>query len=127
MELTMQYADCEAEDLPVGEEEITTGYMGDCVSIIVAWDADNGRYGSMRGFHGFGAFGNIYLDSLFNGVPLTTETRVFLCMGSLSRHSRAERRRMERESWRWAGSTVEWPEGTSTNIRVDRFGSVSFV
>ncbi|MET8755434.1 hypothetical protein ABZW32_35835 [Streptomyces sp. NPDC004667] len=127
MELTMQYAEGEAEDLPADDEEITTGYMGDCVSIIVAWDVNDGRYANMRGFHGSGAFGNINLDSLFSGVPLTRETRVFICMGSLSRSNQYEHQRIEGESWRWAGAGVEWPYGPSTNVRVDRFGLVSFV
>ncbi len=81
MNLSMQSHDQHAQDLPLGDESMTTGDMGDCVSIIVLWNFQDGRALQVRGFHGFGGFGEINLDSLFANVPNNAHTIIHAFYG----------------------------------------------
>ncbi len=72
-----------AQDLRVGADEVDTGPMGDCVSIVLLWNCEptTGPYQNVRGFHGAGGFGAINLGSLFANVPDAAETRMIACLG----------------------------------------------
>lgn len=71
MTLVLQQRDIEsgAQDLPDGENQIDTGYMGACISVIVMWDLAGTRYRRVRGFHGSGGWEAINFKSLFAGIP----------------------------------------------------------
>jgi hypothetical protein len=73
-----------AEDLPAGDNTMITGYMGDCVSVIVLWGLVGGVYQNVRGYHGSGGFEAIDLPSLFGGVPNNAGTRIIGCFTAQS-------------------------------------------
>lgn len=55
--LTMQNVNGAPENAGALDTYIETGAMGDCVSVIVAWNPNiAGQFGNMRGFHGAGGF-----------------------------------------------------------------------
>ncbi len=81
MELTMRGEGEPAQDLPAGDNEVDTGPMGDCVSVVLLWNLQAGLYQNVRGFHGAGGFLAINLDSLFAGVPNAAGTLMIACMG----------------------------------------------
>ena len=73
-----------AQDLPPAENDVSTGYMGDCACAIVMWNPDhNGRYLHVRGYHGGGGLGNVNFASLFAGVPNLVTTRIYMVSGTL--------------------------------------------
>ncbi len=70
MILRMQNNNGRAEVLPIGDNRLETGPMGDCVSAVVLADRDaNGRYAIVRGFHGAGGVENINFNSLLANLP----------------------------------------------------------
>lgn len=87
MILSMQTREEAAQNLPVGDMTMTTGEMGDCVSVIVLWTYHQGSYISVRGFHGLGGFEAINLDSLFQGVPNEAGTIVHCIYGRVAQAS----------------------------------------
>ncbi|MFB7055351.1 hypothetical protein ACFCXT_19765 [Streptomyces vinaceus] len=105
---------------------MSTGHMGDCVSMIVIWGQQDGRYEHVRGYHGFGGFQNIDLESLFHEVPMDPDTKVFIGMGSLSSMNAAEHERIEEKSFVWAQTTVVVPERPTTNFTIDRWGVLTY-
>ncbi len=92
MKLTMRLVNEDAQDLPAYDNEIETTEMGACVSVIVAWDKQLGRYRQMRGFHGSGGIENVNAVSLCAGVPDHQDTQVFVISGSdnLTQYARAK-------------------------------------
>lgn len=83
MNLTMQLISGTAQILPDDDEAIWTNYMGDCVSVIVAYNRDlvSDRFNNMKGFHGSGGIGNVNFDNLLAGVANETVTHIFIIPG----------------------------------------------
>ncbi len=91
MRLSMQGSSGTPETLPDGDNEVDTGAMGDCVSLVLLWNRQDGLYQHVRGYHGYGGFGAINLRDLLNGVPNDSDTLVIACFGSLSSSSAGSR------------------------------------
>lgn len=78
MKLKMQFYEGTPEDLSSHENEMSTGTMGGCVSIIILYnfDATTQTYKSVRGWHGWGGIEFIDMDKMLLGVPITKDTQV---------------------------------------------------
>lgn len=85
MILRMQDANGIAEVLPPYDNVMTTGPMGDCVSVIVIGSLINGSYNVVRGYHGLGGVQNVNFASLFNGLQGLDDLKVLVFYGSLQR------------------------------------------
>ena len=74
-----------AQVLPAIDNQITTGAMGDCVSIVVLYNRNpaTGRYADAMGYHGGGGLGNVNFVSLFAGVPNAATTLIIVVSGTL--------------------------------------------
>ncbi|MEU7852374.1 hypothetical protein [Nonomuraea sp. NPDC049141] len=84
MNLTQQSTPAPAQTLPAGDNEVITGAMGDCVSVIVLWNQVGPNYQNVRGYHGSGGFQAIDFPSLFNAVPNAAGTRIIGCFSPQS-------------------------------------------
>jgi|GEM_PF-5916110 len=119
-----------AENLPVADPSMITGWMGDCVSVIVLWSpGPGGRYANVRGYHGGGGIENVNFPSLFAGVPNLTNTLVFVVSGTLqgSHYASDSNRTAIRTASNAAGlfnAYIRCYHGYS-NRSVDRFGNVT--
>lgn len=58
----------QAFNLAAGDD-IDTGAMSDCVSVVVLYGAVGARYASAVGQHGGGGIGNVNMAALLNLVP----------------------------------------------------------
>ena len=73
-----------AQVLPANDNEIDTGYMGDCVSVVVLYNLGaNNVFQNAKGYHGGGGLGNVNFGSLFAGVPNLTTTMIVVVSGTL--------------------------------------------
>lgn len=72
-----------AQILPAHDNQVLTGAMGDCVSVIVLYNPVGGVYQNVRGYHGGGGLGNVNFNSLFNGVPNLPTTQIIMVSGTL--------------------------------------------
>lgn len=116
MQLSMQQAGGHAEDLPENDDVMSTGQMGDCFSIVVLWnyDLDTQTYRNVRGYHGWGGFQHVNLDSLFDGVPDGEGTLIYGFIGTTATASRDSNRFYEAISNLRPGAHVgafETPDG----------------
>jgi hypothetical protein len=86
MQLTQQGITGAAQNLPAIDNQVDTGPMGDCVSVVVLWNLNpaNGQYQNVRGFHGSGGFGAVNMASLLNGVPNAAATQFIALLGTLA-------------------------------------------
>jgi len=135
-----------AQDLPSHEYEMASGAMSECVTMFVLWSwgtlqrveyssssGDDGDdedaevvlptegYRNVRGFHGSGAFSEINLDSLFAGVPIDHNTKVFVCLGSSAAKNLNERNRVRTAALkRW--SETDWSMRGGGAFIVNRLG-----
>jgi hypothetical protein len=154
VKLTERYKTDAATDLPDHDFTMESGGMGDCVTMFVLWDwgtpakaesdssssADESDvdddaadmtwpdtyYRKVRGFHGFGAFEHINLDSLFADVPDNFDTKVFVCFGSVSGSNDREIKRVEKAARnRW--SATDWKMHSGPAFSVNRLGELSVV
>jgi hypothetical protein len=73
-----------AQDLPQGDDVMGTGDMGDCVCVVVLWNHNpvTDVYDNVRGYHGWGGFGEIDLESLFQDVPNAQGTVIYGFFGA---------------------------------------------
>ncbi|WP_437589771.1 hypothetical protein [Sorangium sp. So ce1000] len=74
-------------NLPAHDHVMSTGHMGDCVTVIVLWNLAGTTYQNVRGQHGLGGIEAIDFNALFNGVPDAVTTQVIVIasrMGSVS-------------------------------------------
>ena len=92
MQLKMQTINGTAEVLPINEECLVTGYMGDCVSaIVLAKKGAKNNYEIVRGYHGFGGAENINFNSLFAGLQ-GEKSILYIFRGTLQRSDYAKSR-----------------------------------
>ncbi|SDG47458.1 hypothetical protein SAMN05421505_104278 [Sinosporangium album] len=123
MQLTQQSTPAPAQDLPGGDNTVITGPMGDCVSVVVLWNPDgNGRYQSVRGYHGSGGFQAINLPSLFNAVPNVVATRIIGFFTTQSLSSNDRQRFQDYCVAHFANAVCTVAQGGG-NYRVDRTGA----
>ncbi len=72
-----------AQVLPVTDNSVDTGYMGDCACVIVLHSpGPNGSYTSVRGYHGGGGLGNVNFTSVLMGAPDLASTLVIGISGT---------------------------------------------
>ena len=72
----------QAFNLAAGDD-IDTGTMSDCVSVVVLYGLIGTRYGSVVGQHGGGGIGNVNMAALLNLVPVPNRATmlVFIVTG----------------------------------------------
>jgi hypothetical protein len=124
----MQEANGTAEQLPFGDDWLDTGDMGDCVSIVVLWDWDDEAqlYEEVWGYHGYGGFDAVNLDSLLDGVPNDENTLVVALLGTLASESAGsnDRERVEEAiGERLGNARLDLHQGSRTYL-VHRNGAV---
>ena len=118
-----------AEPLPMGDNEVVTGHMGDCVSVIVLFNPNAmGNYASVRGYHGGGGLGNVNYNSLFAGVPNLADTRIIMVSGSLqnshfARNENQNELNNQRMNHGLGNAQVQYFHAMG-NARIDRRGMV---
>ncbi|MGC1297717.1 MAG: hypothetical protein WA869_22010 [Alloacidobacterium sp.] len=85
MNLNMQGAGGAPQNLPIGDNTIVTGPMGDCVSIIVLYNYNGAtnRYLNGCGWHGLGGAQVINMGAMLGGVPNVALTQVIIIPGPL--------------------------------------------
>lgn len=85
MQLNMQGVTGAPQNLPLGQPDIVTGPMGDCVSVIVLYNynAATNQYDNARGWHGLGGAQVINMAAMIAGVPNTPTTQVIVVPGTL--------------------------------------------
>lgn len=85
MNLLMQSAGGAPQNLPAGDNSISTGQMGDCVSVIVLYNYNlaQNRYLNGRGWHGLGGAQVVNMAAMMAGVPNVATTQVIIIPGSL--------------------------------------------
>lgn len=85
MQLFMQGAGGKPQDLPANDNSIDTGFMSDCVSVIVLYNHDSAqnRYSNGRGWHGLGGVQVIDMAAMMAGVHNFNTTKVIIIPGSL--------------------------------------------
>lgn len=71
------------QTLPLTDNQVDTGYMGDCACAIVLFNPVGGSYTGVRGYHGGGGLGNVNFGALFAGVPNVAATRIIMVSGTL--------------------------------------------
>lgn len=81
MRISQSYKE-DPNTLPTHDDEIYTGAMGGCVSIVVLWGLTVGRYANVIGIHGSGGIRAISFRRLFANVPNNNGTLVFVIPGS---------------------------------------------
>jgi hypothetical protein len=122
-----------AENVPEHYDEVETGRMGDCVSIVVLWQRKKGRfwqrkkgrYEKIRGFHGDGGYQAINHDSLFKNVPDGKDTLIIACFGRSSSPGFGSTNLVQTEEEvkaRYPASKLKTMEGGS-NYLIDREGN----
>jgi hypothetical protein len=91
MNLNMQGAGGAPQNLPLGDNTIVTGQMGDCVSIIVLYNynAATNQYLNARGWHGFGGAQVINMAAMLAAVPNVALTQVIVIPGTLQQSNYA--------------------------------------
>lgn len=96
MQLRMQTINGTADVLPINEDNLVTGPMGDCVSAIVLAkkNSKKNKYEIVRGYHGLGGAENINFDSLLNGL-VYNDTILYIFRGTLQRTEYAKHRIQE--------------------------------
>lgn len=72
-----------------------TGYMGDCVCVIVLWNFNqaNSEYANARGMHGSGGVGAIQWDKILQDVPNNENTRVIAIGGTIGKNGNRDNER----------------------------------
>jgi hypothetical protein len=109
------------QTLPGGQNDVETGAMGDCVSVVVLWNNVGGQFQNVRGYHGGGGFGNVNVAGLIAGVPNNAGTRIVACIGTVAAASNDVQRVQN-----WHGASI--PNATLVianghgNYRVNRNG-----
>jgi hypothetical protein len=119
-----------ARNLAERFDEVETGPMGACVTIVVLWkkkrpwwSIKKGRYQKIRGFHGSGGVEGINFDSLFDNVPDGPGTLIIVCYGSESRSQPHEDRTTAEEKIRnRLPNSNLMSKKTGNNYRIDRTG-----
>ena len=81
MRISQSYK-ADPSELPDHDDEVYTGAMGGCVSIVVLWGLANGEYANVIGVHGSGGIRAISFNALFANVPNNAATLVFVIPGS---------------------------------------------
>ena len=81
----MQGAGGNPQNLPAVDANIFTGEMGDCVSVIVLYNYNQGlnSYTNGRGWHGLGGAQVIDMAAMMAGVPNSALTQVIVIPGLL--------------------------------------------
>jgi hypothetical protein len=132
MELTMQSKNGKPENLPSNDAFMTTGSMGDCVSLIVVfgYDLNTHSYKNVRGWHGLGGASAIEMNAMFKDVPNSPMTKVLILPGSLQQSKTAKKSSMEYVlqgivSNAKTSVTVKYVEFNWKNFRVDRHAQVT--
>jgi len=73
-----------AQLLPNWDGNMETGYMTECVSVIVMCNPKvNGKYQQMRGYHGGGGVEAVNFRNLFKDIPNSSDTRIIVIAGVL--------------------------------------------
>jgi hypothetical protein len=128
--LTQQSNHHRAQNLAKRFDEVETGPMGACVSVVVLWEwsIEKGRYKNIRGFHGGGGVEAINFDSLFDKVPDGPGTLIIVCYGSESRSQPSEDRTTAEEISRdrLPDSTLV-SKKTGNNYLIDRTGKCTSI
>jgi hypothetical protein len=131
MELKMQSQNGRPQELPTKDAFMTTGRMGDCVSIIVVFgfDLSTLTYKNLRGWHGLGGVEVINMNAMLIGVPNNPKTKVLVLPGSLQQSNTAKESNMEYVKNGLLNNaktsvTVQYIQSKS-NYRVDRKGLVT--
>ena len=85
MNLYMQGEEGFPQNLPALDQEIVTGPMSDCVSIIVLYNYNPrlNQYTSARGWHGLGGAQVINMGAMLRDVPNNPLTQVIIIPGSI--------------------------------------------
>jgi hypothetical protein len=83
-------------DLQDWDDEMDTGEMTECVSVIVLWDPDEaGRFRYVRGYHGGGGIAHVNFQALFYNVPNDFTTLILLISGSSYRELADQQKLLE--------------------------------
>lgn len=73
------YPTGDPQDLPSNDDEVDTGAMGGCSSVIILWDPDlKGRFAHVRGYHGGGGLQAVNWPQMRVGVTDNLSTRVYV-------------------------------------------------
>lgn len=121
-----------AQILPVNDNEITTGPMGGCVSVIVLYNLNaNNVYQSAKGYHGGGGLGNVNFNSLFANVPNVHTTMIVVASGTLQASQYAQQNnrqtiRQEANNHGLGNAYIQCCHGFG-NTRVPRNGNITRV
>jgi hypothetical protein len=71
--------------LPENIHWIDTGFMSDCVSVVVLSNPNGqGEYQNAVGYHGGGGVENVNFGALFQNIPNLTTTLIVMVSGSLN-------------------------------------------
>lgn len=117
-----------AQLLPRGDDEINTGPMTECVSVIVLCNHNGNRYQQARGYHGGGGIENVNFDNLFRGIPNHQTTRIIVIAGLLRyglKDFRVFRKTIEKEINRHHLSLAAREYRLGSNVKVNRKGVVT--
>jgi len=71
------------QNLPAWDNQVVTGEMGDCVSVIVLWNLAGTQYTNVRGWHGMGGIEAINFQNLLHGVPNHITTQIIVIASSM--------------------------------------------
>jgi hypothetical protein len=121
-----------AQILPNNDNEIITGPMGDCVSVIVLYNLNaHNVFQHARGYHGGGGLGNVNFASLFGGVPNVHTTRIIVVSGTLqtsqfAQQTNRETIRQEANDNGLGNAYIQCYDGFG-NTRVTRNGNIARV
>lgn len=109
------------QTLPGGQNDVETGSMGDCVSVVVLWNNVGGQFQNVRGYHGGGGFTNVNAAGLIAGVPNNAGTRIVACIGTIAAASNDVQRVQSWHAGAIANATLVIANGHG-NYRVNRNG-----
>lgn len=109
------------QTLPAGQNDVETGSMGDCVSVVVLWNNVGGQYQNVRGYHGGGGFQNVNTAGLIAGVPNAAATLIVACIGTVAAASNDVQRVNAWHAGAIPNATLVIANG-SGNYRVNRNG-----